>query len=288
MIPLHTAEQARTTPHRTVAIYFSAIIAGTLWLFWPFFSWLMTTWHALFSDTFGYLVPVVSAWVVFSKRTQIRATPACHSPWGWAYFIPGLGLSLLSLWNGYALWACLALPLYLYGICLLIWGKERSRYLLFPIFLCLFLYPWDSLIESAVGFHLRRLSTYMAFGGLKAMGLDASLSGTFIYTGRFLIDVAPACSGLNMLNVLFFFGAIGAYLYQGKPQYRFVLWGSTVPLAVLLNMYRIVSVGLIGHFLNADRADLFYHDVSGLLFFGLAMLVLYGEAALLKRAEGTG
>ena len=143
---------------------------------------------------------------VFSKRKEIHATPPHYSLWGWAWLIPGFGLSLLSRWNGQTLLACLALPLYLYGICLLFWGKERSRYLRFPIFLCLFLYPWEPLIENFVGFHLRRLSTILAFFGFKAVGLDASISGTFIYTGRFLIDIAPACSGLNMLNILFFFG----------------------------------------------------------------------------------
>ncbi len=213
-------------------------------------------------------------------------TPTYHSPWGWTFFIPGLGLSLLSRWSGHALWACLALPLYLYGACLLIWGKERTRYLLFPIFFLLFLYPWDTLIQSVAGFHLRLLSAHMAFGGLKTIGLDASISGTIINTGRFLIDVAPACSGLAMLNVLFFFGAIGAYLYPGKTRHKLLLWASTVPLAVLLNMCRIISVGLIGHFHSAAAAAAFFHHLSGLVFFGLAMLLLYGETSLLKRIEG--
>jgi hypothetical protein len=45
-------------------------------------------------------------------------------------------------------------------------------------------------------------------------GKDAAISGTLIYTGRFLVDIAPACSGLTIMNVLLFMGAVGAHMYN--------------------------------------------------------------------------
>jgi exosortase len=123
----------------------------------------------------------------------------------------------------------------------------------------------------------------MAFGGLKILGLSVSISGTYIETKKILIDVAPACSGLTILKVLFFTGAITAYLFQGSKRRKGLLWASAVPLAVLLNALRIVSVGVVGNFLGQETAISFFHQVSGLLFFGVGLLLLYGEAALLKR-----
>jgi len=272
--------------NRTVTVYLIVVAMGTAWLFFPFLRWLTGTWQALFQDTFGYLVPLVSIGIIVTKRKDIRSLPLGASPWGWAFFVTGLFLALWSRYNDLPALACLSLPIYLYGLCLLFWGPARARLLVFPIFFCFFLYPWDTLVESAIGFHLRLLATHMAFAGLKAVGLGAGIWGTAIDTGRFVIDVVPACSGLTLLKVLFFFGAMGAYLYPGKYGYKVAFWASTIPLAVVLNAGRIASVGLIGHWAGADIAGTFFHQGSGLLFFGLALMALYGEAGLLKRLEG--
>lgn len=264
-------------------VVFCLVSVVTLWLFWPFFKWLAGTWRVLYKDTFGYVVPFISVWAVFKERKNILSTPGEHSDRGWMFFLPGLLLALLSRTYENAVGASLAFPLYCYGVCLLVWGKNRSRYLVFPLFLCIFFYPWDTLIESLVGFHLRLISTWMAFGGLKMVGLAVSISGTLIDTKAFSIDVAPACSGMTILKVLFFAGAIGGYIHKGNRWQKSILWASTVPLAVLLNMLRIISMGLIGNAFSPELAASFFHEVSGLLFFGVGLLSLYWESALMKR-----
>lgn len=281
-----TTATEKTAPHGYVTgVFFLCFVAViTAWLFGPFFKWLAGTWRVLYQDTFGYLVPFISIWAVVRERKNFLDTPVGYSLWGWTLFLPGLLLILFSRTHGHFLSACLALPLYCYGLCLIVWGKARSRYLLFPVFLCMFLYPWDTLIESLVGFHLRLLSTWMAFGGLKILGLGVSVSGTLIETKGFFIDVAPACSGIATLKVLFFSGAIAAYLYRGNIIRKGVLWMSTVPLAVLSNMLRIVSVGIVGNVFSEELAVSFFHEASGMIFFGIGLLLLYGEAALFKKA----
>ena len=217
---MNGSERISKTAKNNLGLYSVGIILGTFWIYLPFVKWLFLTWQSLFKDTFGYLVPVISIGILFSKRKEILTIPKNHALHGWVFFIPGISVALFSRGNDQPALACLSLPFYLYGLCLLIWGKERSRYLIFPIYFCFFLYPWDTLVESVIGFHLQHLSTILAFGGFKAMGLDASISGTLIHTGRFLIHVVPECSGLTILKVLFFFGAIGAYVYPGNLRYR--------------------------------------------------------------------
>lgn len=266
-----------------VAAYLCVLLCVSFWLFWPYFKWLAGTWRDLYQDTFGYLVPFISAWAVARERKNFRDASIGHSLWGWTFFLPGLLLILYSRIYAHALGAGLAFPFYCYGLCLLVWGKTRSRYLLFPVFICLFLYPWDTLIESLLGFHLRLLSTWMAFGGLKMMGLAVSVSGTLIETKGFFIDVAPACSGIATLKVLFFSGMIAAYLHQGSRWRKSLLWMSTIPLAVLLNMLRVISVGIVGNVFSQELAVSYFHQVSGMVFFGIGLLLLYVEATLLKR-----
>jgi exosortase len=265
-----------------IVYYLCAVLAGSLWLFGPLFRWLVETWRTSYQDTFGYIAPLVSTWVAVRERKAILSEQVSHSSSGWAFFLPGLALAVFAHIREHHLGACIALPFFCYGLCLLIWGKARSHRLLFPFFLNFFLYPWDTIIESTSGFQLRLLSTWMAFWCLKILGIANSISGTIIETGRFSIDVASGCSGLIMLKVLFFAGAIAAYLCEASFQRKCLLWASTIPLAMLLNMLRIVSAGLFGYLVNETYVSLF-HDISGLLFYGIGLLFLYWETALLEK-----
>ena len=279
----HPSERMTIIRCDVATVYLTVVTCITAWLFWPYFKWLADTWRVDYQDTFGYLVPAISVWIIVRERNNYLSVRNGHSPLGWGFFLPGLVLVLFSRIHGHIPGACLAFPLYCFGLCMLLWGKARSRYLLFPVFLCVFLYPWDTLFESLVGFHLRLLSTWMAFGSLKMLGLGVSVSGTFIETKNFFIDIAPACSGIAALKVLFFTGAIAAYLHQGSRWRKSLLWVSTVPLAVVLNMLRIVSVGIVGNVFGREIAVSFFHQVSGMMFFGIGLLLLYIEALLLKK-----
>lgn len=267
-------------------VYWTAIVSFTLWLFLPYFADLYKIWLGDLKNTLGYFAPFVSLWALFLKREEIKSTRVHYSTKGWPFFAIGLGLAILFRWSEQALFAALAFPVYLFGLCLIIWGRERTRYLIFPIFILLFLYPWGDLLNSIAGFHLRRISVLMTFLIFITMGMEAAVSGTFLFTGRFLVDVAPACSGLAMMNVLLFMGAIGVHLYEDKWSKKVLLFVSVIPLSIILNTLRVALTGLIGHFFGEEKAMGFYHDVSGMLVFGLAMLILYIEAELFKRLKG--
>jgi exosortase len=149
------------------------------------------------------------------------------------------------------------------------------------------MYPWGDILDTLVGFQLRQLSVYVSYLFYILMGMDAAISGTLLYTGRFLVDIAPSCSGITILNVLFFTGAIGAFLYKGKKSKGILIFISVIPISIILNTIRIIITGLTGHFLGEGYAFRFYHDISGMFIFGIAILFLYWEACLFNRMDKT-
>jgi exosortase len=265
--------------------YLFAIIVFTILIYYPFLKGLINSWIDNFTGTFGYLAPFVSIWAIWLKRKEIFSTNISSSRYGWFYFSSGILLAILSLLNGQALLACVSLTLYLFGISLIFLGKKRSRHLLFPIFFLLFLYPWGDLLDIIVGFQLRRFSVFVAYFLFTVMGMEAAISGTLLYTGRFLVDIAPSCSGITIMNVLLFMGAVGAYLYDGKKSKGILLFLSVIPLSVLLNTVRILITGLTGHFFGEEIAMGFYHDASGMVVFGFALLFLYFEGCIFKQMD---
>lgn len=282
---MEIAEQKYFSNKQEYLLYCIVICIVTSLLFYPYFKWLSVQWKNDLYDTFGYLVPLVSGWIIFTRRKEIFSKPVCNSKWGWVLFIFGVALVIIYRWNKQEFVASLSLPVVLYGLAMIVWGKERSRLLMFPLFFLIFLYPWGDILDTIVGFQLRLFSVNVVYFLFKCMGMDASISGTLLYTGQFLVDIAPACSGLTIMNVLLFMGAIGAYLYNGRKSKGVIIFLSVIPLSIILNTIRIFITGLAGHFINQETALSFYHDISGMFIFGLALLFLYCEACLFNRMD---
>ena len=87
------------------------------------------------------------------------------------------------------------------------------------------------------------------------------------------------------MNVLLFIGAIGVYVYQGTIRNKFFIFISIIPVAVLANTVRIIITGLIGHFKGENSAISFYDNMSGMLVFGISMLIVYIEILIFKSLD---
>ncbi len=69
--------------------YLSVLTCITVWLFWPYFKWLTDTWRVNYQDTFGYLVPAISVWIIARERTKFSEaykTGILH--WGGDFLFP--------------------------------------------------------------------------------------------------------------------------------------------------------------------------------------------------------
>ncbi|MBN1907874.1 MAG: exosortase/archaeosortase family protein [Deltaproteobacteria bacterium] len=271
--------------HENAIYYIPMVIFLVILLYYPFFRWLLISWLNNPADTFGYLAPFVSAWAIYLRRREINGIEISSAKSGWILFLSGLLLVLLYRIYDQTVFASVSLPLFLYGVTLIYWGRKRSRYMLFPFLFLVFLYPWGDILNTLIGFKLRQFSVYISCLIFICMGMDAAISGTLLYTGRFLVDIAPACSGLTMMNVLLFMGAIGAYLYNGKKSKGIIIFLSVIPLSLIMNTIRIFFTGLTGHFFGEKTALNFYHDISGMFIFGLALLFLYWEASFFNRVD---
>jgi len=114
--------------------------------------------------------------------------------------------------------------------------------------------------------------------------LEATTSGVIIdviYKGHHLepgLDVAEACSGMRLLTAFFALGVAMAYLHYRPMWQRLVLLASTIPIAILCNIIRVIITGLIYVLINPEYAQGIYHDLLGIAMLPLAF-GLYGILA---------
>jgi exosortase len=96
-----------------------------------------------------------------------------------------------------------------------------------------------------------------------------------------VLNVAEACSGLNMLTI-FSAMAVGlVILMPGAIWEKIVILASAVPIAIFVNVMRILLYGILRYF-NEGLAEAFHDYGAAFFMMPLAMGILYAEYIVLK------
>ncbi len=239
--------------------------------------------------THGPLIPVVSLLIVL---LLIRHASIPVRPWrrgGLIVLVFSLLLHLVAcrarvnFASGFAFIGVLA------GLVLLLWGGRAFRRLWFPIALLVFMVPLPDVTITNLNFTLRN---YAAAGGVaaaNAIGVIAERMGDMgnqvILEGDKTLVIANVCNGLRTLISLLAFGAIYAYICRLRGGWRVALFMLTIPVAVVANSLRIVSLILIADIWDVKTATGFFHDFSGVLIFVLAFGMMFGLERLILWAR---
>jgi exosortase/archaeosortase family protein len=63
---------------------------------------------------------------------------------------------------------------------------------------------------------------------------------------------------------------------------QILLVASTIPIAILVNAFRVALTGYLAHHFGEDFATGAIHDFQGVITFGLAFFLLLGEGRLIE------
>ncbi len=265
-------------------------VAAVFWGFQSMFVHAAGAFRAVEEDlSYGWFVPLFSLYVLWrefgignrergiAKASPKRAIPCFLLPlFLFIGFIGVRGTQLRFEIVGFAgvLW-CLSW---------MFWGWGVARKTAFPCWFLLFCIPLNTYLD-VVTVHLRLFATSASFAILKGLGADIIRQGTMIGAadGSFAIDVASPCSGLRSIFALMALTAGYGYFAQRKFWRWAVLFASSVPLAVLGNICRILTIVAAASWCDADFATGFYHDYSGYVVFIVAVGCMLGVSALLDK-----
>jgi exosortase len=123
----------------------------------------------------------------------------------------------------------------------------------------------------------------MAVNALQQLGIPALREGNIIHLANAQLFVAEACSGLRSLMALITLGVVFAYFFRKSLVERILIVLSAIPIAILVNAFRVALTGILTHNFGQKAADGVIHTTEGLFTFGIAFLLLLGEAWLLRR-----
>ncbi len=238
----------------------------------------------------GYLVPVFSVYVLWTERKRLRESAGSPSWCGLALLVPALVLLFFGSRGLQVRIEAVSFILFCIAVPWAIWGRRVASICFFPaIFLC-FVIPFSTYLDF-ITVHLRLFASSFAVGLLNGFGLEVVRHGTAIESaaaGGFAIDIAEPCSGLRSLFALMALtAAYSWYAHRTWPR-RIALFACSVPIAVLGNVTRIVTICIVASVCNPDVALGFYHDYSGYVIFAVAIVLMLACSDLIARAaDGT-
>jgi exosortase len=92
------------------------------------------------------------------------------------------------------------------------------------------------------------------------------------------MDVADPCSGLRSLLAMTALTAVYAFFTQKTLLKKWILFMASIPLAVIGNIARIVTIAIVSEAIGGKVAIGLYHDFSGYILFtaSITMMVLIG------------
>ncbi len=246
-------------------------------------------WSAAGGDyAHAWMMPLISVWAIWWKRRELCAAEKRVS---WA----GLGVLVAALvlhWMAYRAQqpriSLVAFSGVLWAVPFFVYGWRVAKLLAFPAGYLLLCFSSYALVYLT--FNLRLMTSTCAAFILNGLMIQSTRIGTAIYSaagGGFNFDVADACSGLRSLVVMTALAAPYAYLTQPTVGRKWLLFVLSVPMAVVANVVRIVTIALVAEGMGPEMAMRLYHDFSGYMLFVTAIVLMTGTGRLLQRHAPT-
>lgn len=135
------------------------------------------------------------------------------------------------------------------GVLTMIGGMRLVRWAGPPVAFLMFMFPLPSLLEQNVLGVLQKIAVLLSEAVYTIIGIAAIRSGNKITLpglhDDIQMEIAAACSGLSMTNILVAMCVAVAILTTRPWWDRLVILLSALPIAIVSNVFRIVVTGLI-------------------------------------------
>ena len=268
---------------------FRRSLARTLSIYWKDPTW-----------QHGALAPLIAGWLVWRQRAELARLRVRGS---------GVGLGVLLVagvfyYAGYKAnnfyFGVASIQLFVAGAVLWVLGWQHARALFFPWLILCFSWPLIFL-EDTIAFRLRLVMVSATAGLLNTIGVDTLVDGTALLSGPkpeagravgevFSLKVDGPCSGMRSLFALMMVSALFSYFRQPTMTRRLVLFASSIPIAVVANLVRLLillaaSAAFGQDFAvgNEEKEVSTFHFLSGIAVFLVALAGLHGVAWVMNR-----
>jgi exosortase len=146
--------------------------------------------------------------------------------------------------------------------------------------------PIPEVILNTVALPLQFTASKIGAGLLKWRQIPVMMNGNVIRIPGQELFVAEACSGLRSLTALISLGVLLGAMFLRHWSTRTLLLALTIPIAIMINGFRVFLTGFLVLFVSPEMGEGFMHTSEGMVMFGGAFVITSIVAWLLGTMEG--
>ena len=241
--------------------------------FWFYQSWTAGVWQ----NGHGLFVPIVMAVLGVRALRDEDWGKTESSPWGLVVVTFALLLAIFDLRLQTRYLSAFGFLIGLGGLALTFLGTRRTRKLLFPIALGIFMIPIPFSVSDQA--FLRLATAIPSLEILRLLGFSVTRVYTVLLFPNFTLDISTACSGFSTLYAGLFFGVVLAAF--SRPRWRqVVVIAMVLPISLVANITRAVFLVQLTSLYGTGVLATDVHPASGAATF---LLVIVGLAAVAGR-----
>jgi exosortase len=268
------------------------LLALEVLFFWDFFE-TQVTWAWREPADWGHtlVIPAIAGYFVYLHREKLLAEPFRTAWIGLLPVVIGAAIYVLTAVGGIAAirhhnLQGLGVAVTTFGLVLLLFGWRAMKYLWFPLlYLFIFGQPVSDRFMSII---TERLQDWTAVGAevfLVVIGLDAERDGNVLrlwHDGEWVpLNIAEACSGMRMLMAFLALSVAMAFVGLKRFWQRSLLVLMSVPVAVVVNILRVVSLSLLA-IIDSGLAAGDFHSFIGMLWLLPGLMLFLGVLWVIK------
>lgn len=167
-------------------------------------------------------------------------------------------------------------------------GGQVFRQSLFPLLFLLWLIPMPEFALNRVVDFLQHGTASCARELFTIVGVPVTQDGTAVTVPRLTVNVAEECSSIRSSLFLIVTSMVMSYLLLRSFWGRTVVILVSLPLTLLKNGLRVFTLAALGAYVSPAILNSPLHHQGGPLFLAIALAVLFGLIAIVRRLERRG
>jgi exosortase len=271
------------------------LCAVTLLLGWrPLIDTLVL---ALHDDEFTYILlilPVSVALIYLEWRPLLRTKLALSVGAGCAFLATAALIACASfVWSAtlpsdvQLTIKMVALVLSWIGAFVLCFGSRASRQVLFPLCFLFWMVPIPLLVLNEIIALLQQGSAWAAYVLFALFDIPVTQDGVVLTIPSLTLQVAQECSSIRSSSMLLVTTMVLAQLLLRAPWRKALVIGLAVPLSVAKNGLRVFTIAMLAVHVNRGYLTGRFHHQGGIVFFAIALIVIFGVLWILRRGENS-
>jgi len=256
-------------------------------LYFPIFWKLYRVRWDLLDYSHAFFILPISIWLVWRKREQLKVCIQNAKPGNNYSGLVSLSMGILIFLFGsrfdYSLLITISLLPVLVGLIYFLYGIDTLKLLSFPIAYLLLLVPPPMSVIDSITLPMRYGISNLTEKILSLLNYPITREGLLLNIGYNDIFMGQPCSGFRSLITLFSLGLIYVYISKTRLINKVILILFVIPLALLGNLVRVITLCLITFYFGEEAGQGFFHNFSGIVMFIITILGLLGIETILNK-----